>query len=99
MQIMSNVFYIMVNAYRTSANDGFTNTWEPYICADKKERDLILKNGLPVRDVYIHTSDGHHVQVLSTKGVRMPTEKERRDANRTRVLSVDFLFNKWDRMK
>lgn len=43
--------YLMINDYRNSTSDGFSNTWILMRCKSRAERAQILRDGLPVKDV------------------------------------------------
>jgi hypothetical protein len=81
----SPTFIVMVNAYRSSTDSGFCNTWRPVRCASRAEQRRILTEGLPVRDCQLLDNAGNRHPCYSTVGIRTARADERRDAARQLV--------------
>lgn len=77
--------YIMINNYRTSKSDGFSNTWHAWECDSIAHRNQILKQGLPVTDYIVIHADGSESYPSSSKGLRVPTAAERRAAKNSLI--------------
>jgi hypothetical protein len=75
-------YFVAVNAYRSSTDDGFANTWGIMECLDKAHQTRVLKLGLPVRDeCWVDAHDVRHPS-YSTNGVRVARPAEVREAKR-----------------
>jgi hypothetical protein len=75
-------YYVAVNAYRSSTDNGFANTWRVWRAESQAAQRRILRDGLPVADsVYLH-DDGRRSPVCSTMGVRPARRDEIRRAAR-----------------
>lgn len=75
-------YYIAINDYRSSTDEGFANTWSIYRCRDRKHQQQLLDDGLPVSDqCYLH-DDGSRSECYSTKGIRLASRQEIREATR-----------------
>lgn len=81
--------YIMINQYRSSTSSGFSNTWVCKKCTGAKQRNRILRDGLPVRDQWFLDRDGIDAPAMSTFGVRACTRAERDHAKRWGVMEID----------
>lgn len=71
-------YYIAVNEYRSSASDGFDNTWVTYKCLSQSHQKQLLKYGLPVKDCW----DSNGKPIYSTNGIRPLTNKEYKQAKK-----------------
>jgi hypothetical protein len=71
-------YWVAINTYRSSTDNGFANTWQAHRCADAAEQRRILTEGLPVRDAEYIDNDGRRSPVSSTMGIRLLTASERR---------------------
>jgi hypothetical protein len=89
-ETMTRNYYVVVNTYRSSTDNGFANTWCVALCANKSVQRRILDEGLPVHDVCDLDHNGRRTTVYSTMGVRAATPAERREARR-RIDSGDYL--------
>jgi hypothetical protein len=75
-------YFVAVNAYRSSTDNGFANTWRIYECFDKAHQHRVFKRGLPVRDQEYIDDNGHRRPCTSTMGVRVARAAEIRNAKR-----------------
>lgn len=69
-------YYIAINDYRSSTDDGFANTWRLYHCTREQQRRL-LADGLPVKDECLIDDCGALSPCYSTNGIRTLTPAER----------------------
>lgn len=77
---MSRSYFVAVNAYRSSTDHGFANTWGVMRCESAKQQRHILNVGLPVGDQWWEDSDGKRHASISTMGIRAATRSEIREA-------------------
>ena len=86
---MNRNHYIAINAYRSSTDPGYGNTWTIYRCTAEQQRRL-LSEGLPVRDQVLLNADGSRSPSYSTQGIRTLTAAERAQARRRPEMVEDY---------
>ena len=90
MEKTKRLYWIAINAYRSSTSNGFANTWQTYALSSKKRRDEILTEGLPVSDCVLIDSNGYRQLAYSTMGIRLATRPEiRREKKIMYPLDID----------
>ena len=75
-------YFVAINQYRSSTDEGFANTWRVWECNDRAHQVRILEHGLPCRDSEHIDNDGRRRPTYSTMGVRAATQQEIREAKR-----------------
>lgn len=70
--------YIAINSYRSSTDNGFSNTWVVYHCS-RKDQMRLLREGMPTSDVCGLGPNGEQYPINSTMGIELPSRKQIRE--------------------